>query len=382
MTGNITVEREPLTYERTGQHSYWQDRALAELRGEDAPKARLERHAAEMRVEMPKLESRLRKPDGEVETRANPTRIDGQGGYFSPPLWANEFFATAPRPKRVLSGLIPSFTLEAKTSEVKLPAISVGTRAETNSDGTAVAAPDLTDAASESWVDNIAGQADVSLQALEQSPQGAHLDYVLAKDLSESYDAELEKALFIGEGKARQQLPGLFSLSGVTKVEYTGTKATEMFLSLGKVAGQLGDAREVPPEVWLMRTARWAWLGSSEDEQKRPLATPGYQPADPVDDALDDDPAAAPSILGWPTYLSDAIPANLGEAGNQDAIVLARPSDSMLFETTAKSSVNAEVLSGTLQARFSLHRYAAVLWRYPTAYAQLRGTGMKVETGF
>jgi HK97 family phage major capsid protein len=379
----LRVSREPLTYERGAGVSYFRDRALAQHRRDAAAEQRLQRHAAEMDVELPRLAERMttrETPDG-FEARVNPNRIDGQGGYFAPPLWANEYFATAPRPGRVLAGMIPNFPLDAKVSEIKLPRITTGTKAAPATDDTPTEDADFTDAASESWVETFAGHSDVSMQLLEQSPPGAHLDHSILKDMLESYDAELEKALFIGTGKANQQITGLLNLAGTTTVEYSGTHGYEMFTVLGKLSAQLGDARNLPPECWIMRTARWSYLGSSEDEQKLPLAVPGHQAIPPVAYTFDDArPAVAPPILGWPTYLSDAIPANI--ESNRDTIVCVRPTDSMIFESEKHTSVLTEVLSGTLQARFELHGYAAALFRYPTGVGYLTGAGMKVETGY
>lgn len=376
---------EPLTYRRDAQQSYFRDRFMAEIQGDEAAKSRLERHAKEMDVEIPKLQKRMAETD--VEYRINPNRIDGTGGFFSPPIWMNQYFATAPRPKRVLAGMIPNFDLPAKASEVKLPRLTTGTKTDVDVDGSVVEDTDFIDAASESWVMTVSGDSDVSIQLLEQSPPGAHLDYAIMKDLSESYDGQLENYLFTGTGKANQQITGILNLAtgatGVHKVSYTGSHGYELFTALGEAAAELGDNRELPPEAWLMRTARWAYLGSSVDEEKLPLAVPGHQAIVPVPYTFDADrPAVAPPILGWPTYLSDAIPANLGSGANQDVIVCCRPTDSMLFESDQRTSVFTEVLSGTLQARFQLSRYAAALFRYPMGFSVVEGSGMVVKSGF
>jgi HK97 family phage major capsid protein len=389
--GPPTVLDEPLTYERGLPFSYFRDRAMAEHNRDEQAQKRLQRHAREAEVEVPRMmEARSRRelPEG-AELRVNPNRVDGTGGYFSPPLWANEYFATAPRPKRVLAGMIPNFPLDAKVSEVKMPRLTTGANVEPVTDVTAVPNRDLLDAASETVMMTLSGVSDVAMQLLEQSPPGAHLDHSILKDCLEAYDFELEKALFTGLGKADQQIAGILNLAtgagAVTTVEFSGTKGYELFSVLGKLASQLGDARLLPPEVWMMRTARWCWLGSSEDEEKLPLAVPGHQAIPPVPYTFDADrPAVAPPILGWPTYLSDAIPATLGPVGeaNRDTIVTIRPTDSMLFETPKHTGVLTEVLSGTLQARITLHGYAGALFRYPTGIAYLTGAGMKVESGF
>ncbi len=87
-------------------------------------------------------------------------------------------------------------------------------------------------------------------------------------------------------------------------------------------------------------------------------------------------------LLGWPCYLSDAIPTTLGTAKNQDVVVCIRPGDQMLFESEPKTAVHQEVLARTVGVRFQLWRYAAVLWRYPTGIATLGGTGLAIQSEF
>ena len=160
-------------------------------------------------------------------------------------------------------------------------------------------------------------------------------------------------------------------------------KGFELETAAGKAAGQLGDARSAPPELWLMRTARWTWLGTSTDEQKRPLSPPHGEPPDAVDYMLDDRTSGpVGSLLGWPVYPADAIPANLGAGLNQDVIVALRPSDQMLFESQPRLMIDEESLSGSLGVRLRLFRYAAVLWRQPTAVATLGGTGLVVQSEY
>lgn len=391
----IRVTREPLTYERHGtraRHSFFADWAAVAHNPGSSPdaEARLERHRAEMKVELPALEKRMATEAPDVEYRVNPSRVDGQGGYFSPPLWSEEHFATAPRPKRVLAGLIPSFDLPDGVGSVHLPRITTGTKAGTPADVSPAPEQDFTDAAVESYAATVTGNADVALQLLEQSPLGAALDHSILKDMGEAADENLEEKLFVGTGSsANREITGILNLptgAGLTSaVTFTSAspKGYEIFSELGKVAGQLGDARRLPPECWVMRTSRWAALGSAEDEEKLPLAVPGHQALAPVAYTFDDShPAVAPPVLGWPTYLSDAIPNTLGAGANQDIVLAIRPSDHMLFESDTKTMVLTEVLSGTMQVRFSLRRYAAVLWRYPTGVSYLQGTGLVVPSEY
>jgi len=386
----LEVKREPLTYQhRYSKHSYFKDRAMVEINNDAAAEERLQRHGREMEVEVPRLEKRLAgEPEG-MERRVNPTRTDGQGGYFSPPLWAIEYFATGRRPKRVLSAMIENFLLEPGVSEIKLPALAPATKTEEDIDGTPVEDKDLVDNLVESWVTTTDGMQDISMQLLEQSAAPG-MDFAILKDLHESYDQRIEERLIVGKGKEFQEMLGLLNLPttgtfAASKQEYTASSPSgvEMFRELGKVAAKLGDKRDMPPEVWLMRTARWAWLGSAQDLSGLPLAVPGHQPVPLYPHLMDDEvPTSVPPLLGWPIYCDDAIPTEEGVGKNQDVIISIRPSDQMIFEGVEKTRVMTDVTSGTLQARIQLWRYGAVLWRYPQGISTLQGSGLVVESGW
>jgi len=385
----LRVKSEPLVYERRGpnsRHSFFRDFALRECgSGDGAAEGRLARHEAEMRVEVPAMEKRLAK-NPEIEYRVNPNRTDGQGGYFAVPLWAESAWAGAVRPGRVLAGLIPGFDLPEKVTSIHLPKMTTGTEASTPTDGAPAANQDVIDSVIESPAMTVTGNSDWSLQALEQSPAGAHLDHAVLTDLNAAADADLETKLFTGTGTNRE-ITGILNLptgaGGVSSVTFTSASPHqyELVTEMGKVGGQLGDARKLPPECWLMRTARFCAISGSTDEEKRPLATPGHVAAEPVSYQFNDSrPAVASPFFSFPTYLSDAIPATLGVGGNQDLICAIRPSDFMLFESDNKTAVYKEVLSGTLQARFTLRRYAAALWRQPQGIAILGGTGLVIPS--
>lgn len=361
----VRIVSEPLTYAVGAPASYFRDLALSEINEDTAATARLRRHADEMEKELPDFEARARTVDG-MEYRVNPNRTAGQGGNFAPPLWLIEQAATAPRPGRVLASMIPSFALPPGVSSVNLPRLTTGTDTGVAADGGAVPSQDIIDALVTSPAMPIAGQGDIALQNLEQSPAGAHLDHAIFADLSADYDTQLETLLFNGSG-VNGQFYGLLNLPTgaglVSAIAFTDANPTppEMVLPLSQAAAQLGDARGLPPETWLMRTARWAWLNAF-DTTTRPLPL-------------------AP-LLGFPHRLDDAIPTNVGGAA-RDAIIACRPSDMILLESAPRTSVKLEVLSGTLQARLQLHGYAAaLLGRYPTGIATVTGTGMAIASGY
>ncbi|UTI62239.1 phage major capsid protein [Paraconexibacter antarcticus] len=392
----VEISVEPLTYAEESPHSWFVDQLLASGNDGTEARARLDRHDREVELETrsrPARERRADGPDGvSFERRVNPSRNPGQGGSFAPPLWLTDLFAKQPRPGRVLADLIPgAYELPGGCQSVSVPRLIVGANGTPHIDTTAVAEADVTDAAVTSPVTLIPASVDVSLQALEQSPVGGgHLDEIIWADATAAYDAQLEQQLVAGTG-ANGQILGLLNVptgaGAANAVTYTDGTPTgpKMLPYAGQAAARIGNNRLMPPQVWLMRTARWAWLGSAEDGQGLPLAVPGHTPPPAVPYLFDDGrPSRVASLLGWPVFPDDAIPQTLGGApGTQDAILACRPTDMLLWESVPRMSVFTEVQSDTLQARVQMRTYAAALVaRIPTGIAVLTGTGMVVQAGW
>jgi hypothetical protein len=297
---------------------------------------------------------------------------------MSPPAWLNELFATANRPGRVLAGLMPRFALPLGVSSVNVPVIGTGTNVQAAIDDAAVVDQDITDSEASSHVVPFGGQADVALQLLEQSPAGAHLDWAIFMDLTEAYDYDLEFQLLTGMGES--SLLGITSV-GTSTVKYDDVSPSgkKMWPSLSQVPAKIGKTRLLPPECWLMTTSRWSWYQGSEDVSERPFGL------SPIFIGKDDDSTPDPigGMMGWPVFLDDAIPANLGSGGKQDVVICLRPRDMILLEGAPQTLVAREPGSGSLGVRLQLHcNTAALTNRRPAGIGTLTGTGMTVQAGY
>lgn len=418
----VQILDEPLTYDahliRNPHHrssfkvvsnvqnrSYIQDVVLARRGGDLQAKERLDRHAQEMR-KLAEARERIFHPDVDYEFEQRAVNwTNGTGGYFAPPLWIIEQFAYQPTPERCLAKLAPNFELPEGAQSVNIPAWSAGAEDAPSQVGTAGISTATLDSAISSAVVTIAGTYDVPIQMLEQSPQGAHLDWVAFSTMEARYNYQLELQLMVGTGAAvpqgsgNNQLLGIFNNTAIpsaNNVIYTGPSesasigATSMFGSLGLAIAKVGQNRFAPPETWLMTTSRMAWLGSSEDSQNRPLMI------------ADRDGTGAFDLIAVPVALNDAIPRTLG-AGNEERIITCRPSDWIILESDRRTSVRSlsrdstsvngrdnaalgdamgEPLSGSLMVRLQMRRYAAALLRYPSSVSFLSGSGMATGGGF
>jgi hypothetical protein len=366
--------REQLVYQFDGR-SYLADLALAESRfgGDTAARERLERHGRQMDA-MPRYETRSVE-GAEFEYRVNPSLTVGQGSEFAPPLWSIELFATARRSSPVLQRLIPTFDLPKGASSVNLPRITVGATVSTQVPNSPVDSSGYTTEKATSPAVVFAGNSDWPIQALEQSPLGAHLDWVVFKDMYESSDFNVEKAFINGAGPKYEEWYGLLELPGTNEVVYTSSSptGTAMVPKLGETLAQVGVKRRKPPEALCMNTSRFFWLATSEDNSNRPLSIEDYPESD--------FPNCGFASVG--VYLDDAIQNVYGATKEQDAVLALRPKDMVMFGSAPVTMIEADVLSGTMEVRFALRRtVAAILGRYPSGVSKLVGTGMTPVEGF
>lgn len=385
----IEVRSEPFTYHRAAKDdrgngvSYLRDLFMRDR--DVAAKGRLDRHAVEItdhnqRKAVRALREFNRAADEYgFEYRVDPNPTQGTGGYFNPPAWLIDDAATYPRPRRVLANLVNQFPLPPGASSVNIPVMVTGNAADNQVPGTQNDSSDVTDAATSCQTVTISGMGDVAIQFLEMGPVSGATDHAWFKDLTEAADYDLETQLMVGTGGTgpQAQFTGLYNVSNVNNVTYTDSSPTgsEMYPYIGQAAAAIGKKRGMPPYAWLMRTARWGWLFSSEDTATRPFEFP---------DLNGSDNALCPGAIGgWPVWMADAIPTNLGVGGNQDTIIGCIPQDIYLFEGQAVSTIATEVLSGTLQARFIYRNYAAAITgRYSTGISVLTGTGLIPVSGY
>jgi len=407
--GDGVIGREPTTYDPSGTHSYWLDIARAELGfgdGDGGPQAardRLSRHAAELRVEMPKREARRynaaqtelrqipgldsRARESAFERRTNPNRTDGTGGYFVPPLWLIDQYIDYPRFGRTIANAVRNFTLPGGTDSINLPKINTGTATGVQTaDAQAVTSTDMTDTTVNAPVRTIAGQQDIAIQLLDQSP--ISFDEVVFTDLMADYNQRLDVQVISGTG-SNGQVTGILNVSGINAVTYTDASPTlvEMWPYLLQAVSQVAKNRKMPPQAIFTIPSLWYWAWSQLDGSNRPFLSGAPATAfNPV--ALQTGADTTEGYVGnWAfglPHLNDGnIPSNLGAGTNETRVLALRTSDLYLWEGSMRTRALQEVLSGTLQVRLQVFNYVAFMGnRRPEAISVISGTGCIPATGF
>ena len=373
---DVTVQREPLTYEERSPHSFFMDLAKREARNDHDAAARLERHAVEMRA---------------TNTTA------GTGGELVPPAYLISSTAVAAKVGRHFAKLIGSNPIPRGVSSIIIPRI-VGTNIYGQDTGiqgaqnAAIAGIDDTTASNSSPVVSIAGGVVLSQQQFDlAAAPGA--DVIYYAELLKDYSAVLNGQLINGTGTGGQLL-GLANFTYLTTNTVNGssvpvslTGASNMIAALwpllGQAAANVGNTRGHRPEWWLMAPRRWFAIAGSLDQQSRPIMSPAANAPDATDS---NSPHAVSNIHGIPVFTDGAIQTtNIAGSGTvgalADTVYCGRAADMFLFESDPLMQTSVNSTAGSLTVRLNLHRYAAFVGNIYTS-ALGRVTNIPQPTSF
>ena len=411
------VTSEPMTYtENPAGASYFRDLGLVAAGGldqsyrcaADSAAARIAQHEKEVRVEAersPDLARRLREiratPAG-LEQRVNPNTSYGTGGEFVPPLWLIGQYAPLVRPGRVFANRVQNLPLPPGIDVINLPKITVGTLMGPQvANGGGVVSRDFQTTTVSAPVLTYAGQSDISLQLLEQSP--IQIDAVIWDDLSRDYDQRLDLAIIAGSGTGGQHL-GILNVPGATNnsnvllsnyitaaspVFFDNSTAGSQYRSVVNGVNQIETMRFAPPTaIWAHPRRVNSW-GYAADGQSRPLFIPQKYGQFNTTGTYEVSPqfqGVAGELFGLPVVKDANMPTtmsgNATAGGTADAVVVLKEDDLYLWEGTARMRALPEILSGTLQVRYQMYCYSAFMPnRFPVSLSILTGnTGLASPT--
>ncbi len=304
-------------------------------------------------------------------------RADGSGGQFVPPLHLVDQFVGVPRPGRVTADLLTRRPLPPNTDVINIPKIVTGTATAIQpADNDPVQEVDLTDTTIAAPVRTIAGQQDVALQLLDQSP--ISFDDIILADLLADYSRRLDLQVLTGTGSTGQLL-GLQNVSGIETVTWTSASPTAVEFqkrvadAVSRISGSLFSS----PNAIVMHPRRWAWLLTQNDTNDRPLIVPETAgPSNAQGLLVAGAEGRVGTFAGLPVYVDGGIATNTGAGSNQDVVLVLNTNETYLYESTVRTRVLPEVLSGTLTVRIQLYAYVALATRQAKSIAVISGTGL------
>jgi hypothetical protein len=369
-----------------------------------AAESGIDRSEREFRASFPGLSGTIE--TSPFESRANPSRQTGAGGEFVPPLWlVEDDWIPLLRAGRVVAPLCRNLAVPPGTDTIKLPKVKVGTEvAPQLMDNAGVASRDVETTFVEAPIKTLAGQEDVAIQLIEQSP-GQVFDRVVQEDLLADYNLKVEQNVIFAPGTNVTQLNagtilGLLPAKGNWEgqrnkaeepTEFTAASFVgAMSSNWGKIALKRFNVQNVHHIAFPSRVALFAGaLDAAEGKSGRPLVeSPGMAhfniAAQLESEGVPAEGAIARTPLGPVIYQTANIAPTISTEGwnkegekstseKFDTLLTAKFDDVWFFESDLRARVLPEVASGTLQVRYQVYAYVGLLVRYGPSLVQACG---------
>ncbi len=275
-------------------------------------------------------------------------------------------------------------TLPADGMTLNISRMTTGTStAVQETQNTQVSETDADDTLLTIPVRTIAGQQDLSRQAIER---GTGIDTFVVADLIRGWHTTLDAQLLNGTG-SNGQIKGLRA-SGGNAITYTATTPTTALLysKLADAYQQVESNTFIAPTHWIMHPRRLAAILASSDTTGRPLAVPtanGPVNAVAAGAGLPGYGNSGYTILGLPVITDANVGTTYGAATNQDEIYCVAAPEMHLWEQPGSPfalSFDATG-AGSLTIKSVVYGFSAfTAERYPTAASIISGTGLVAPT--
>jgi len=372
-SSRVEIGAEPRTYTqataRTGT-SFFSDMYRARFSGDFRAAERLQRHQREAEVH------------GELVARDVGTSAFGA---LIPPQYLLDLYAPAARAGRPVANAVQSAPLPAEGMTLNIPRGTTNTAtAAQATENSAIQETDYDETTLTVNVRTIAGQQDISRQALER---GTAIDMIIFADLANDYATQLDAQVVAGAGTSGTHL-GITATSGIEAVTYTDASPTlsELHPKIADAVQRINSLRYQPATVVFMHPRRWGWMTAQVDTTGRPLVT-SESPMNPLgvgQAAAYGQVVGTMAAFGLPVVTDANIPTNLGAGTNEDIIIVARATDLLLWEENGGAPRQLkfeETLAGQLTVKLVAYGYSAFsAGRYPKAVATVGGTGLVPPT--
>ncbi|HNH39078.1 MAG TPA: phage major capsid protein [Microthrixaceae bacterium] len=351
--GQAIVTRSEPVYRPDGDHSFFGDAYAARYGYAPDAQDRLYRN------------SLLAKESRDVGTSAF--------GALVVPQYLTEMFAPNLAAGRAFSNTVQGLSLPSEGMTINIPRGTTATGVAVQSaEADPVQETDFDETTLAVSVKTYAGQQDISRQAVER---GRGVDQIIYADLAAQYAVALNTA----------NITATLAVSGIGSVAYTDASPTvaELFPKLANAVQTVNSGRYMPASVIFMHPRRWGWMTAALDANSRPLIS-----TDVPDNTIGLGKAAGygqvvGQILGVPVVSDACISTGLGAGTNEDAIIVAKADDILLWEDSiAPTELRFEEVGGdTLQVKLVVYGYSAfTAGRYPTAICKVTGTGLVTPT--
>ena len=364
--GGTTVTRESRTYSERSDSSFFKDAYNAQFKSDFTAQDRLARH---MREE-------------EIERRDVGTpQFEG----LVIPQYLIDLAAPLARAGRPFADFATNkMTLPPSGMTLNISRMTTGSSTAVQvTQNDAVSETDVDDTLLTVNVRTIAGQQDLSRQAIER---GTGIDVFVAADLIKSWHTTLDSQILNGAGTAGT-IKGLRN-SGGNAITFTSTAPTVglLYPKLADAIQQIQTNSFTNPTHFIMHPRRLAFLLAAVDSTNRPLVVPaanGPMNAAGVGTGGSAYGNSGYQMMGLPIITDANIGTTYGTTTNQDEIYVVNAGESHLWEQPGSPfTLRYDATgAGNLTIKTVVYGYAAyTAERYPLAASIISGTGLSAPT--
>ena len=355
--GGWKVTREERTYHAESENSFVRDAFAAMILGDFDAQQRIARHQQEEKIEK---------------------RDVGTGAFAGlvVPQFLTDLAAPFARAGRPYADRVRKHALPAAGMTLSISRVTTGSAVADQTEGSAVQETNMDDTKLDLSVKTIAGQQNVSRQALER---GTGIDALVMADLVSAYHTKLDAELVAN-------LEGENDTNAITFTSGSPTVA-ELYPKIMDAIQQIQTNYFGGPNFILMHPRRLAWILAALDQNDRPLALPtsnGPQNAFSVGEGSVVYGNSGYTIAGLPVITDANLRTDLSANNNQDGIYIGNLQEAHLWETAGGSPFMLrfeDVKSAELEVKMVVYGYSTYTHkRYPKAFARINGTGLVAPT--
>jgi len=355
------VKSEPRTYSPNSEVSFVADAFRSQVLGDFEAQQRIARHMNEEKVE-----------------RRDVTSANFAGLIV--PQFLTELAAPFARAGRPFLDISRKHQLPASGLTISISKVTTGTATAVQTEGAAVQETNMDDTKLDINVVTVAGQQNVSRQAIER---GTNIDSLVMADLVSAYHTNLD-SLFLTTSAT--------SLTNtITQViTYTDASPTvaELYPKILDGIQRIQTQFFAGPNFIVMHPRRLAFILAAVDGQNRPLAVPvpnyNGQPAFASGNGSPVYGNSGYSIVGLPVLTDANITTTNGTGTNEDVIIIGNSQESHLWEQGAGEPMMLrfeQPKANELDVQMIVYGYNAYTAnRYPNAFALIGGTGLVTPT--
>jgi HK97 family phage major capsid protein len=358
--GGWKVTREERTYHPESENSFVRDAFAAQVLGDFDARERIARHQQEEKIE-----------------KRDVTSANFAGLVV--PQFLTDLAAPFARAGRPFMDASRRHALPAAGLTLSISKVTTGSATAVQSEGSAVQETNMDDTKLDVSVVTVAGQQNVSRQALER---GTGIDALVMADLVSAYHTQLD---------ALNVTTSATSLTNtITQViTYTDASPTvaELYPKILDGVQRIQTNYFGGPNFILMHPRRLAYILAAVDTTGRPLAVPtqnGPMNAVGVGAGSVVYGNSGYTIAGLPVITDANVTTTNGAGANEDVIIIGNTQESHLWEQQGGSPFMLrfeDVKSAELEVKMVVYGYSAYTAnRYPNAFALIGGTGLVTPT--